>query len=170
MTVHIFGAKDSPCCAEYALLRTANDHETEFSRDCINSIRRNFYADDLMKSCKSSQDAIKLAAELISILELGGFKLTKFTSNRREVMDSVPVDLRAAPKPSLEMQCSQVERALGVKLNLEEDCFVFSSINKDVDSTKRGILQDTSSVLDPLGFVSPFILQAKLLLQELWRR
>ncbi len=40
----------------------------------------------------------------------------------------------------------------------------------DKPATKRGVLSITSSVYDPLGFVSPFILKAKLIFQELCRR
>ena len=36
--------------------------------------------------------------------------------------------------------------------------------------TKRGILKVISSVFDPLGFVTPFVLKGKIIIQELWRR
>ena len=36
--------------------------------------------------------------------------------------------------------------------------------------TKRSILRRVTKVFDPLGFVSPFVLRAKILLQELWTR
>ena len=39
----------------------------------------------------------------------------------------------------------------------------------DADLNKRGILRITCRIFDPMGFLSPFILKAKLLLQELWR-
>ena len=35
-------------------------------------------------------------------------------------------------------------------------------------STKRGILQATASIYDPLGYFAPTILEAKLFIQELW--
>jgi hypothetical protein len=46
MLVHIFGATDSPCCANYALRRVAQDCELdELTR---NTILRNFYVDDML--------------------------------------------------------------------------------------------------------------------------
>ena len=36
--------------------------------------------------------------------------------------------------------------------------------------TKRNILRKIATIFDPLGFVSPFVVVAKILLQELWAR
>ena len=53
MLVHIFGAKDSPCCAPYALKRIAEDHRMDLSVDAVETIIRDFYVDDLLKSVKT---------------------------------------------------------------------------------------------------------------------
>ena len=42
MTVHVFGAFDSPCCANYALQSAARDQQGNFSEDAINTVRRNW--------------------------------------------------------------------------------------------------------------------------------
>jgi len=36
--------------------------------------------------------------------------------------------------------------------------------------TKRDILQDSSKIFDPLSFITPITVQAKILLQELWSK
>ena len=41
---------------------------------------------------------------------------------------------------------------------------------KDYSTTKRGILSAVSSVFDSLGFLTPFTLKAKLIIQEMWRQ
>ena len=48
MTVHIFGATDSPCSANSILLRTADDNEESFDPSTIDTLRQNFYVDDLL--------------------------------------------------------------------------------------------------------------------------
>ena len=52
----------------------------------------------------------------------------------------------------------------------KEDCFKFHVKLKDGPFTRRGLLSALSSVFDPLGFLAPLILVAKLLLQDLCRR
>jgi hypothetical protein len=42
-------------------------------------------------------------------------------------------------------------------------------LDKMKPPTRRGILSFTSSIYDPLGFLSPFILRARMILQELCR-
>ena len=46
---------------------------------------------------------------------------------------------------------------------------VDSNLSSDT-CTKRQILKKTSTVFDPLGFLTPFTLVAKLIIQDLWRK
>ena len=54
ITVHVFGSLVSPCCASYALQRTAFDQRGEFIEDVIYAVKRNFYMDDLLVSKPNS--------------------------------------------------------------------------------------------------------------------
>ena len=90
MTVHVFGAVDSPCCANYALQRTAHDQEGKFSEDAIHAVKRNFYIDDLLTSKPNSDEATHIAKQLIGILATGGYRLTKWMSNSRDVLAAIP--------------------------------------------------------------------------------
>ena len=155
MAVHIFGAKDSPICANYALHATARDNYEKFNGLTYETILKCYYVDDLLKSVTSKETAISLAKELIEILKCGGFHLTKFLSNSIKVIESLDRE--------------NVERTLGVCWVTNSDEFTFRSNPNEAPMTKRGILKTVSSVFDPLGFVTPFILKAKILLQELWR-
>ena len=62
------------------------------------------------------------------------------------------------------------ERTLGVQWNMNSDMFTFKMTPKDKPFTQRGILSVTSSIYDPLGMVSPIILSAKRLLQDLCKQ
>jgi len=53
---------------------------------------------------------------------------------------------------------------------MNSDMFTLKMIPKDKPFTRRGILLVTSSIYDPLGMVSPIILPAKRLLQELCKQ
>ena len=170
MTVHLFGAVSSPSCANFALKKTAEDNREDFSTEAVRTVERNFYVDDCLKSVRSEEDAVRLSSELSQLLKRGGFRLTKWLSNKRKVVESVPESDRAASVRDLDFDHTLVERALGVQWHVTSDTFGFKIATKDKPPTRRGILSVISSIYDPLGFVAPFHLSAKILLQNLCRK
>ncbi|XP_074641172.1 uncharacterized protein LOC141898924 [Tubulanus polymorphus] len=168
MIVHIFGAKDSPSCANYALKRSALDNALEFSDLAVNSVIRDFYVDDFLKSVPGDEAAVQLASEVTEVLLRGGFHLTKWMASSKNVLMQIPQAERANPSLDLDFSELPIERTLGIKWNAQIDCFVFRPVIKPVAPTKRGILSAVSSVFDPLGFLSPFTLKAKCLIQDMW--
>lgn len=60
-----------------------------------------------------------------------------------------------------------VECALGVQWDVKSDVFHFKITVKDRPDTGRGIVSVMGSVFDPLGFLSPLILEAKNILHDL---
>ncbi|XP_044181007.1 uncharacterized protein LOC122962163 [Acropora millepora] len=153
MLVYIFGATSSPCCSNKALRQTTDDNEDKYGSEAAETVRRNFYVDDLLKSVQTTDQATTLAVKLTAMLKEGGFHLTKFLSKRREVLSALPTQERANPT-----------------LNFEErDVFCFKTVSTKKPATKRGIQSTISSLFDPLGFLSPFILPIKVLIQDLWK-
>ena len=73
MTVHIFGATDSPCVANSTLKRTADNNEKDFDSIAVQTLRRNFYVDDLLKTVPMPATATRLAGQLIELCAKGGF-------------------------------------------------------------------------------------------------
>ena len=169
MLVHIFGATSSPCCANRSVRQTADDNEDRFSPEVINIVRRNFYVDDVLKSVPNEESAIRLAEQLIQLMREGGFHLTKFASNSRKLLSILPEEERANPALNLDLDQLPIGRALGLHWDADSDTLLFKVVPTNKPPTKRGILSMVSSLFDPLGFVSPFILPVKVLLQELWR-
>ena len=167
MLVHPFGKKDSPTVANYVLKRIARDHFKQFDALTYETVIRAFYVDDCLKSVASESVAIKLALQLIEMLKLGDMRLNKFVSNSKVVLNALPPD-HVSANATFDLDTEKLERALGVKWNTLQDVFTFSSSLKSAPISKRGILSVSFSIFDPLGFVSPFIVIPKLLLQELW--
>lgn len=58
MTVHLFGAVSSPSCACFALRKTAEDNQHSFNFKVMNTVYKNFYVDDCLKSLPSEKEAI----------------------------------------------------------------------------------------------------------------
>ena len=155
--------------ANKALSMTAQDNEENYSPEVIRTVRRYFYVDDVLKSVPNTDQAIPLASDFMKLLR-GGFHLTKFASNSRELLASIPPALRAKPKLDLDLDQLPLERALGVYWDAQSDTFKFKALQAHKPSTKRGVLSVVSSLFDPLGFLSPFVFTVKILLQELWRQ
>ena len=83
---HIFGAKCSPTCSNYASRRTAQDNKDPFPLE-VEVVERNFYMDDLFKSVPSLLEACSLQVGLVNLLSLGGFRLTKWISNDKHLLN-----------------------------------------------------------------------------------
>ena len=171
MTVHLFGAGSSPGCCNFALKKTADDHEQKFGFEPAEFLRKDFYVDDGLKSVPSTSEAKELIRKTKEMCRRGGFNLHKFTSNKREVIESIPVEDRAKGIKELNLEKDELpmERALGVSWCIESDAFKFRIVMQDRPLTRRGILSTVSSVYDPLGFLAPLILTGKAILEDLCR-
>ena len=166
---HIFGAKCAPTSANYALLRSAEDNEKQFPNAAF-AVKRNFYMDDFFKSVKSSDQALELQQELVEMLNKAAFHLTKRISNETEVIERIPEWERA---PSIKVVEESIvmpmEHALGVVWDTSSDCFVYEVVKRDIADTHRTILSLIASLFDPIGFLAPFLVRAKIFLQHVWQ-
>ncbi|XP_041484654.1 uncharacterized protein LOC121431209 [Lytechinus variegatus] len=166
MLVHLFGATSSPSCAGYALRKTAEDSQLNQDDEAFRTVTENFYVDDCLKAVETQEEAVTLAHKLRCLLQSGGFRLTKWISNDPVVLKTIPESERAKSVLDLGLNDLPTERTLGILWNVKTDMFEFKVAVKEKPLTRRGILSVTSSLYDPLGFVSPFVLTAKILLQD----
>ena len=169
MTVHLFGAVSSPSCANFALRKTAFDNESDWGKAAAETLVNNFYVDDMLKSVSDTSTAVDLVRSVQQICLKGGFRLTKFISNSRTVLETVPASDRSKNIINVNLSQSKlpIERALGVHWCVENDSLEFRIILSDKPPTRRGILSTISSIYDPLGLVAPFLLRGKQLMQRL---
>ena len=171
MLVHIFGAVSSPSCANYILRKTALDGELKYGTDVTNAILTDFYVDDFLRSFEKEDVAIEMVRNIKECLAEGGFRLHKWISNSKKVIESIPIEERSKEVKTLDLRSDSLptERALGLQWNVEEDTLGFATSEVNKKATRRRILSVMSSIYDPLGFVAPFTLRAKIILQELCR-
>ena len=169
MNVHLFGGKSSPSVVNFCMRKIAEDNEAGFSELSIDTLRRSFYMDDMIRSVSTVEEAKVLVPEMKALLKAGGFELAKFMSTSRKVIESVPEEDRAKSLQSVDLQDSTLpqESALGLKWNVEGDFFTYGVNLQEKPLTKRGLLATTASLYDPLGLVSPVLLVPKLMQQEL---
>jgi hypothetical protein len=169
MTSHLFGGVWSAICATYALRRTAHDNQNEFPSAAITAVLDNFYVDDCLVSTTDEESASQMVILLSQLLAKGGFRLTKWLSNSRLVMQNVPQSERAKTLRTLDLEHGAIlpaERALRVHWNTDEDVLGIHIKIRDPICTKRGLLSIMSSIYDPMGLVGPYVLLAKKIFQS----
>ncbi|XP_048245274.1 uncharacterized protein LOC125376895 [Haliotis rufescens] len=169
MLVHIFGATDSCSCACYALQQTACDNANEFHPSVIKAVSRDFYVDDLVKSVETVAEAIQMTQDLPNLMQKGGFHLHKWVSNSEKVLAVIPESQKANQPKDFDLDEQPLQRALGLRWNVEQDCFTFNPTHRDVTNTKRAIVSTVCSIFDPCGYLAPFTIRAKFMIQEIWR-
>ena len=92
MTAHVFGKADSPCCANWALRSTALDQKESVSKNVIDAVLHRFYMDDYLDSFNDITIAVSTTLSVSTLLEDGGFHLTKWTSNSIDILNTFPKD------------------------------------------------------------------------------
>ena len=102
-------------------------------------------------------------------MEIGVFNLTKFQSNKKEVVDSLPAQNVNQSTGTLYKYGGNIHQTLGIHWDITDDNFFFTSKIIDSPSTERGLLSAVSTIFDRIGLLALFTLKAKLLLLSLWR-
>ncbi|XP_057716613.1 uncharacterized protein LOC130931672 [Corythoichthys intestinalis] len=148
MTVHLFGAASAPGCANFGLKHLAKQYKDNHPR-ALTFLEKNLYVDDGLASVSSVEEAKKLITESQELCKMGGMRLHKFKSNE---------------------DVSPSEQCLCVQWSIKEDASNFNISAKDQPSTRRGCLSVIASLFDQPGFIAPFILTGKRILQELSQR
>lgn len=102
MEVHIFGDMSSPCVANSVLRKTATDDVQRFNRETAAIVAKNFYDDDALPSFSDEKSASSAVSDVAEMLSRVGFRLTKFTSNSKSVLSTVPPKERSTPDLNLD--------------------------------------------------------------------
>ena len=124
--------------------------------------------DDSFAGADDINTAIHTRDELIGILSCSGIELDKWAANH---LDLLPVRARTtAENVPKTIDIDNTVKALGVHWNPSSDNFSFSSV--DFDSarklTKRSIYSEIARLFDPLGWLAPITVVAKIIMQDLW--
>ena len=116
MCVHLFGAVSSPTISNYAMKKAAVDNSSCYGNDAAPAIMKNFYVDDLLKSVEEEKYAKDLIRRIQKIGSVSGFNLTKFISNNKLVLMSIPENHRREGVKDADLVNEELptERVLGV--------------------------------------------------------
>lgn len=169
LTVHCFGLTSSPSVAGFALRRTADENRSNSSPEAVQTVKRNMYVDDLLKSACDGETAIGLINDIVLLLKSGGFELLKFSSNSLEILKSLPPDSLAPHLREVDLHKGELpgQKTLGLVWLPQTDEFAVRVNSVTCPFTRRGLLSLVMSVYDPLGVVAPFLLPLKSTMQHL---
>jgi len=132
------------------------------------AVRHNCYTDDLMPSLPTVEIAEATRRQLAELGSLAGFHIRKWISNPVEVLEDIPEADRASGI-DLERNKFPTTKTLGVLWTAERDTFSFScKLTPGMKLTKRNVLKKTATIYDVLGFLTPYVVRAKRLIQKAW--
>ena len=164
----VFGVNSSPFQAQFVAQTHAEKHKDEFPM-AAETVLKSTYMDDSMDSVVDESQGIKLYEELNHLWSKAGMQAHKWLSNSTKVHERIPVESRASEVHKASDGLPMV-KTLGVTWLPGEDVFTFNANppEKDFPLTKRNFLKKIAKLFDPVGFLAPFIIRAKILLQEMW--
>ncbi|XP_065084732.1 uncharacterized protein LOC135706971 [Ochlerotatus camptorhynchus] len=177
MDVATFGATCSPAIAQYVKNANARSFEKELPR-AVEGIVFNHYVDDYLDSFSTENKAKQVASEVREIHKRGGFEIRNWCSNSPTVLQHLGESQQHPVKQMCLDEKEQSERVLGMRWMTKSDELCFSATMRgDVASiienghkpTKRQILRCVMSLFDPLGFLAPYLVFGKVLIQSAWR-
>lgn len=163
-----FGTAAAPHLSVRTLMQVADDEGKDYS-EAAKVIKEDFFVDDCMSGSSNAKEAIQLSKEITTVLERGGFILQKWASNSPEFIAEIEPTLRSMhATQDIKNEC--MIKTLGLSWNMKSDTLHYR-INIPPQPkviTKRNILADIQRFFDPLGWISPAIVLAKMLIQKLW--
>jgi hypothetical protein len=174
-----YGTVSAPFLATRTLQQLARDESKSFPL-AAEIVLRDFYVDDVMSGSRSDEEAIILQTQLVALCSQGGMELRKWSSNSDLLMKALDPSLRECQSSDdckdLTSQFStphdQTVKCLGISWNTTKDVFQFKVNFPHQEGnmySKRGVLSEIARLFDPIGWLSPVIVQAKIFMQSLWK-
>ena len=164
----IFDGCYCPFCAQYTWQQHAEDHRDQCPL-VATAVQNNCYMEDLMSSVENTSKARDMRQQLTDLGDKANFHVRKWIPNSREVLEDIPERDRAS-ETNLEKNELPVTKTLGVAWMATDDQFLFhyTPPSEEFQYTKRNVLRSTATIFDPMAFLAPFVVRAKLLMQQAW--
>ncbi|XP_058987780.1 uncharacterized protein LOC131806914 isoform X1 [Musca domestica] len=163
LTTVTYGTASAPFLAVRSLIEIGNRCQNQ---EIAQRIKEDFYMDDLLTGANTKQECREVQKKITLQLEDYGFHLRKWISNSPEVLSAVKLN---EENEVLRIEEDECLKTLGLQWNPQIDCFTFSmQIKKEDKLTKRIALSRLAQIFDPLGWLTPVTVTAKLFIQQLW--
>ena len=129
----------------------------------------------------NEEQAFKFYENTKVYMNQAGFNLRKWQTNNANLQEEISrkeckldnaTNHTTIYYPATINKEPRIRKVLGVSWDVDSDCFVFDfgevvSMAENLSVTKRSILKISAMFFDPLGVISPIVLQFKLLFKRL---
>ncbi|GFW72419.1 reverse transcriptase domain-containing protein [Trichonephila clavipes] len=173
MTRMLFGVSSSPFLLAATIKHHLKRYVEKFPETC-EMLNNSLYVDDLISGRENVEQAFKTSLESVDIFKGASTILRKWQTNSPELRDRwIEIGMDIGQSVESKTQTLAPSKILGVAWNPDQDTFYFDTggiikFLKKRTNTKRCLLQAAGRIFDPVGFLSPFIIRLKILIQELW--
>lgn len=164
-----YGLTSAPFLALRCLKQLAIEEASRYPL-AADIVLHDAYVDDFLSGADTEESAKEKISQLKQLLMAGGFRLQKWMSNYDEILDGIPLAEKESTK-IWQFDESCFFRTLGVIWKRDADSFVFSPPvfdRSEFPATKRQVLSSIVQLFDPLGWLAPIVISAKIFMQELW--
>ncbi|XP_072152033.1 uncharacterized protein [Bemisia tabaci] len=161
-----YGMAASPFLTNRVLKQLAKEEWAEFPEAC-KSLSEDIYIDDWLFGHVSIPRAIQLRDAAIELLKKAGCELAKWASNSPEALEGIE-DCNMATPLEFGQDNANSLGVLGVRWTPQSDTFSYKPMEFSRVCTKRAILSNIARIYDPMGWVTPCVLAAKIIIQKLW--
>jgi hypothetical protein len=168
LNVVTYGTAAGPFLSTRSLKQLSIDERDSYPL-AASSIK-NFYVDDYIGGASTIEEAKELQKQLTEMFKKAGMNLRKWSSNKIEVLENLNQEDLEKPNNLEDASVNQTIKTLGLTWNPTDDVYSFK-ISKECQekvTTKRQMLSSILKLFDPIGFLSPVIVTARLMMQNLW--
>ncbi|XP_014213948.1 uncharacterized protein LOC106643360 [Copidosoma floridanum] len=164
-TTVTYGTASAPYLALRVLQQLAHDEGGAYPEAAI-ILRHQMYVDDAFGGADDVGSALRCRDQLITVLKSVGMLLSKWAANDAALLGG----LDSLADSEIAFKVEESVSALGLLWQPRDDVFdlriEWASAGSEL--TKRGILSDISRLFDPMGWLAPVLITAKIVLQDVW--
>jgi hypothetical protein len=158
-----FGNKAAPFAALYVVQRHIKTHGSQKLQEAILPC---MYMDDILFSVDTVEEAHEIIKELREVLLKADMPLSKWVSSHPEALKDIP---REEQSKDMFLEDPDGHSTLGV--GWKPDRLTFKPKTASTGNlTRRRMASIVSSIFDPLGWLNPYTLEGRVVLQAICKK
>ncbi|XP_057324205.1 uncharacterized protein LOC130666897 [Microplitis mediator] len=163
LTTVTYGTRPAPYLAGHVLKQLIIDEGDEYSQ-AVEPFEKGSYVDDICRGADNVNHLNNIASQVEAICLAGCFPLAKWKSNHPQFSKLSSSNISNSHEFN-----ESTSKVLGLSWKCQPDHLTFTGhTSQKAAITKRSILSETAQLFDPLGLISPVVIKAKILMQDLW--